>query len=194
MRSAEIGFVTAAGLLRDPVECSCLDEVRLLWLLRQGVSSKAIGCPYAVLTGRVFFDTGLCRYCPLTTGEAALIFGILDEPFSDWGDLQPIDLVAWSPRSSAIGTRLGVAFALGEEHVGVDGLGTTGLPIPVHRTPLNWLRANRRGLVIVDWEKAAYELRGLLLVAEDEGHRRELSRRLRLPPPAVTVTERRAAA
>ena len=37
---------------------------------------------------------------------------------------------------NAIATRLGDAFALGEEQIGVDGLGTTGLPITVHRSPV----------------------------------------------------------
>lgn len=50
------------------------------------------------------------------------------------------------------------------------------MPIPVHRSPLGWLRHDRRGIVIVDWEIAPFGLNGLLLKAEDEDHREELQR------------------
>ena len=116
------------------------------------------------------------------------------DPASTITDLGATDLVAWSPNSGRIGTRLGNVFGLGAEQVGVDGCGTTGLPIPVHRDPLGWLQASRRGIVIADWDLAAFDLRGLILEAEDDTHRRDLVRRLTPRPPTVVVAERRVAA
>lgn len=194
MNSANMGFAPAAGLLRDTSECNCLDALRLRWLLHQGISSKSIVGPWAVMGGTVIFDNDPNRYRPLVTGDKALIFVVLDKPYTEAAELNPIDMVAWSPRSRLIGTRLGVAFAVGEEQIGIDGLGTTGLPIPVHRSPLGWLRANRHGIVVADWEHAAYALRGLLLSAEDEPHRRELQQRLGVMQPTIIAADRRAAA
>jgi hypothetical protein len=47
--------------------------------------------------------------------------------------------------------------------------------------------------VIVDWELAGYTLRGMLLEAEDEDHRRELLRQLTPTPPTIIVPSWRAA-
>ena len=187
-------LLSATSLLDDPAECRCLDNPQIQSLLHKGISPMALGGPWAVLSGKVIFDQDPPRYRPLATGEGALIFGVLDQPYTGSEDLCPFDLIAWSPRSGLIGTRLGAAFALGEEQIGNSGLGTTGLPVPVHRVPLGWLEANRRGIVIADWEKAAYALRGLLLAAEDESHRRELLQRLRLAAPVITINQRRVAA
>ena len=85
-------------------------------------------------------------------------------------------------------------FGLGSDQVGVDGFGTTGLPIPVHRDPIGWLCNGRRGLVVVDWSMAPFALGGLLLEAEDAEHRRDLLRRLTPTPPTIVISNRRAAA
>ena len=131
-------------------------------------------------------------HCP--TGEFALIVGVNADLSTTMADLNAADIVAWSPKSGRIGTRLGCSFALGEDQIGIDGLGTTGLPIPVHRNPLGWLRADRRGIVVADWEMAAYTLRGLILEAEDDAHRRDLARRLTPTLPTIVVATRRAVA
>ena len=146
---------SAAALLADPTAVGNLDNSSIQWLLRQGITIGAIARPWAVRAGRVMFNRHDHRYRPNPIGEFVLIFGVLADLSSTMGDLNAADLVAWAPRSGRIGTRLGRAFALGEEQIGIDGLGTTGLPAPVHRTPLGWLRADRRGVVIADWETAA---------------------------------------
>jgi hypothetical protein len=187
---------SAVSLLADPTEVGNLDNSCIQWLLRQGVSTGTIAGPWALRAGRVMFNQHDHRYRSNPIGEFALIVGVLVADLSStMVDLDADDIVAWAPRSGRISTRLGWAFALGEEQIGIDGLGTTGLPIPVHSSPLDWLRADRRGLVLADWEMAAYALRGLILEAEDAAHRRDLERRLTpIAPRIVVASHRRRAA
>ena len=155
------------------------------------MSTGAIGGPWAIRAGRVMFNRHDQRYRPNPVGDFALIFGVVADLSTTMADLNAADLIAWCPKSGRIGTRLGHSLALGEDQIGFDGLGTTGLPIPVHRTPLGWLRVDRRGLVIADWDMAAYDLRGLILEAEDDAHRRDLARRLTPTPPRIVVPSHR---
>jgi hypothetical protein len=185
---------SAVARLDDPDEVGHLGQATIEWLLRQQVHPLALAGPWAVRASYVTFDEANHRYTPNPVGEFALIIGVLTDCSATMGDLDALDLVAWSPRAGQIATRLGAAFALGGEQVGVDGLGTTGLPIPVHRTPLAWLRAGRHGIVIADCDLAAMALRGLILEAEDEPHRRALLTRLTVPPPTIVLSRRRAAA
>lgn len=185
---------TANDLLSDPSEVGNLDDTAIQWLLHRGVSIRSIGRGLAVRSGRVVFDPHFKRYRPSPLGEFALIVPAMADPGTTMLDLQATDLAAWSPKSDRIATRLGYAFALGEEQIGVDGFGTTGLPIPVHRSPLGWLRDERRGIVLVDWEMAAYTLSGLILEAEDETHRDEITRRLTPVSPTIVISFRKVAA
>ncbi len=86
------------------------------------------------------------------------------------------DVVAWHPASGRLATWLGLGYALGEyqiaDHLDDD---TTGLA--VYRSPIDWLRADGRGIVIVR-NSATPDVLGLvkLLVAQDEYHRAELQK------------------
>ena len=76
------------------------------------------------------------------------------------------DLVAWRPRDEQIATLLGRAAMLGEEQL-FDPVGD--LPVAVCRTPLEWLQADRRGVVILDADRAGrilIEAPGRLAVAD----------------------------
>ena len=182
------------ALLADPQETSSLGDLNIQRMLRQGISIAAIAAPWAVRCGHVLFETDGHRYRPNPIGEFALVFGVLADLSNTMGDLNALDIVAWAPKSGRIGTRLGRAFALGEDQIGVDGMGTTGLPLVVHRTPLGWLKANRRGIVVADWEIAGVALRGMILEAKNDAHRRELVSKLTAAPPTIVVSSRRLAA
>ena len=61
--------------------------------------------------------------------------------------------------------RRGEALVLGNAFLEISD--QEGEPVPVFKTPLSWLRAAGRGLVLLDWDWAREVLTGLDLVAED---------------------------
>lgn len=108
-----------------------------------------------------------------------------------------IDLVAFrssEPKNWRLRTGLGWALGL---DVGMDRL-SQGHPVPVHETPLDWLRAKMAGIVILDWESP--DIHGLLAIPRLSCATPELARMLRaaLTRPAylpqISVRENRLAA
>lgn len=95
-----------------------------------------------------------------------------------------IDIVAWQPQANRIGLWLNRAVALGEEQILAPRLGDEALA--VWRTPMDWLRARRRGIVILRPSAAFFYLRDVpSLYAENFAHAEELERVLN-PPKAKT--------
>jgi hypothetical protein len=183
--SAAVAEDVLALLEENPDEAADLDCATIANLLAQGVDALAIGSPWCVRRAYVSFQPWGDSYLPLCTGEPALIFGIFDRGL--------IDLAAWWPAGGKIGTRLGIGACLGQGQIGRDGLGMADRPIPVFRNPVTWLRQNRRGLVVADWDAAAHLLSDVALRPEDERHGIELSRRLRVRPPIIVSRMRLAA-
>ena len=96
-------------------------------------------------------------------------------------DAETIDFVAWSTSDPAkFATLLGIADALGEEHVSNPATYFGGQALRVWRTPLRWLQSQCRGVAILNpastprWLAAA---RGPI-AGEDIDHAREIARRL----------------
>lgn len=84
------------------------------------------------------------RWARLFRGQRAIIVPA-HNPF---GEI--IDLIAFrmdTPRS--FWPLTGMAMALGEDQI--DRAAALGEPLIVHECPLEWLRAGRRGCVVVDW-------------------------------------------
>lgn len=85
-----------------------------------------------------------------------------------------VDLVAFrTDRPSRWLLRTGIGWALGSDQVCVPDWDNE--PLPIWRTPLDWLIAAGTGLCILDWD--APELRDLLLVEAIEADR-DIGRRL----------------
>lgn len=100
---------------------------------------------------------------------------------------EPIDLVAWQPRSGQIASWQGAACILGGESLYRPRLDADAALV-VHRSPLEWLRGNRYGLVIVDEGGAADLLCSLgSLEVSDERYAQHLRRALARPAPRVLV-------
>jgi hypothetical protein len=159
-------------------------------LLRNGVPTSAIDAPVPLRSdhiawfGETSFEPEACLPLGMPT-ERAFWFLVLDQ------DREPIDIVAWAPARSRLGSWLGRAWALGQEQVFRPRLDPDGA-LPIWRDPLGWLRAGRRGLVLIDLIRAADELSfaGPLL-AEDLDHAIELRDALSRPAPRILVpTER----
>lgn len=121
----------------------------------------------------------LCRSCGSGEGEPAFITPIHDSE----GCL--VDLVAWDLQGKRLGTWLGFGWALGQRSVLHPRL-SKGLP--VHRTPLNWMRAGAKGIVILNTRLAhSYLVDAGPLIAEDAKHRLELAAALAQPLPRILV-------
>lgn len=92
------------------------------------------------------------------------------------------DLAAIPLSAPATAARwLGRADLLGGEALATDG------PVRAFRTPLDWLRAGRTGIVVLDAGEARWRLAGRDLVAQDVEHGRWLRDALALPRPRVMV-------
>ena len=97
-----------------------------------------------------------------------------------------VDIVAWQPETNQIASWLNRAFALGEEQIWAPRLGDE--PLPIWRTPLNWLRAGRKGIVILRPEVACLQLDCVSGVcAEDFAHAEALERILFPPKPKTKI-------
>jgi hypothetical protein len=92
-----------------------------------------------------------------------------------------IDLIAWLPKSGALASWLGAAFCLGDERQ-IDGP-YLGDPLQVWRSPVSWLKAERRGIVIVEKSRASDRLRDVPeLLCEDPDHAHALRGVVSSPP------------
>jgi hypothetical protein len=169
--------------LLDPDECALLPAAAIRWLLARGVSIEALAIPWAVRAARVIFEPN-GRYALSMVGNFAYVFGI-------FGKCGLMDAAAWAPASGQIATRLGISAVLGEGQIGRDEIGLTGARLSVHRTPLEWLQADRCGIVIADYQLAPHLLAGVNLVAADAAHATDLRRILRVPTPNIVVREPR---
>jgi len=170
----------AEALFLDPDEGGIPDKALLDWLTGQGVTILAMTWPWSIAAARVRF-VGRGRYAPHLLGDLAILLPVFDRHGA-------VDLCAWVPRTGQIGTRLGVGSILGGDLIGRDtGDGVTVPPLRVFTSPLEWLRAHRRGVVILDPIGAAIDLAGIVIEALDNNHAAELSRTLRVPRPIVRV-------
>ena len=164
-------------------------SVELEWLFKIGVPADAMAEPWPIKSTRVrFFNGGTFDFD--REGHQAII--LLAE---DLGE--PIDLIAWQPKSGAVASWRGSAFCLGDtEHIfnPASWFGDTALRI--HRTPLDWLKASRDGIAIVRPEFAYAYLRHVPRVScPDEVHLKQVKRWVQAPSPVVKflVEERLAA-
>jgi hypothetical protein len=93
----------------------------------------------------------------------------------------PLDLVAWPVhRPDKFATALGVADGLGADQVSNPATYFADQHLAVHRTPLRWLQAACRGVVVLNVTSAP-RWRGAAagpIAGEDVNHARELARLL----------------
>ena len=126
--------------------------------------------------------------------ESGLLLGtvasIVFPAFDELGET--IDVAAWHPESGALALWRGVASMLGAENVFAPRLGE---PLLVHDTALDWLRGGRRGVFIVDPQRAAPLLRfSEPLGVKCESHGRRLRQALTIPAPRIVVASNNARA
>lgn len=109
-------------------------------------------------------------------GELAAVIEALE---MEHGERWLVDHVAWPvERPSEFAMAAGRADLLGSDQVDNPASFFGGRPLFVHRTPLSWLRAGCRGVVVLDERRAGARLAGALgnLAGEDEEHARQIAR------------------
>jgi hypothetical protein len=147
---------------------------------RAGVGLRALAFPDMVFKARVLFDGRFFDIAhPDEAGVSAFILPVRNQ-FEDM-----IDVLAW--RGGKICTLLGRAWILGEENLYAPRI-IHGGALPVWRSPLPWLMAERTGVVILDYQKAALNALDFgPLLAEDAAHRAFLRQRLTIPLPRILL-------
>jgi hypothetical protein len=113
--------------------------------------------------------------------EQAILFLVTDS------HRDALDIAAWQPSSRRLGTWCHRAWALGQDTIYAPRLDRHGA-LPVWRNPLRWLKAGRRGVVLIQPRLAsAFLCDAGPLLAEDVEHGRQLKERLARPSPRILV-------
>ena len=161
----------------------------------------ALGIHGPALTGRDAFDALRCdAVCFLPGGRFEFARDMRDASGHVLAVVIPcrddtgatIDLAAWRLDTGALATWLGVAAMLGGDMLTAPRIGFDGLR--AFPGPLEWLRADRLGVVILDPERARWRLAGERLIVDDREFGLRVRDMLRLPEPQVYIDTERAAA
>ena len=163
------------------------NDDELYWLLDQGVSEDAL---WPISGATVLFDGP--TFDIDAEGQRALTFCAEDR-----GEV--IDLIAWQPRTGALASWRGQAFCLGDiDHIINPATYFAGDALRVHATPLDWLLADRDGIVIVRSDLVpAYLGNCQRIRCSNQAHARQVEKWLKPRKPMVDIlveVEERAAA
>lgn len=155
-----------------------------------GVPAQALVVPDMLLPARVVFHDEANRFSFADeTRDASELTGAFILPVRDEaGDVA--DIVAWQPASGRTATWQACAWALGQGE----------FPAPLHvlhddgaahvfRNVMDWLRADRRGLVILDYGLARWRFAeaAVPLIADDLAHARDLKHALAIKPVPILL-------
>jgi hypothetical protein len=150
------------------------------WFVAKGVSPTALrGPPLVLVAHGVKADDGLFDE---------------DEAREDWLVFpEAEDCIYWQPRSGEMARWNGRNFALGQDLIGAAATHSFGGRLHIFQDPLDWLRAGRKGLVIVDWSQTFDRLRDCLRIAVAEGLLDKLKAHLQPPhlPEILVLREQR---
>jgi hypothetical protein len=153
------------------------------WLRRQGVSLDTLIAltPIRTAKGRRASDG---RFDLDPKGMAFLVF-----PEAE-------DVVFWQPRTGELSTWNGRAWALGQDVAEHPGTYSFDCALNLFGDPLEWLRANCDGCVILDWSRVWSRLHDVPRVAVDEPIWLTFKQHMRPPggPETFILARRRAVA
>jgi hypothetical protein len=154
----------------------------------KGVSAQALSDPELPRMARVVFNGSFFDFVQDGDGGGEALILLARDYMG-----KTADLVAWSPRHKALAPHFGAVSVLGADDL-LAPRPTAEAALAVHRTPFEWLLAERCGVVILDPDRAAIDLRDLgPFAAEDEAHGRMLRDLFRARAPKLYVPTRRAA-
>jgi hypothetical protein len=170
-----------------------LSKREAAWLARQGVSDRAMHNPEPVRAAQVVWtDPDRFELAQHLAGDErasrVMLFLVTDAG-------EAVDHIAWQPRTGQLGSWRGYTWGLGQEEAFCPRI-TDHDGLHVWRTPLQWLQAGRRGIVIFRPRLAAELLADAgPLIAMDLEHGQELRQALQRPGPRILISAqaRRAA-
>ena len=116
------------------------------------------------------------------------VAGVIIPARDECGDL--VDLAAWSVDDGELALWRGDAAMLGEDWINAPRIELDALA--VFPDVASWLRAGRRGVVIVDPQRARWRLAGERLAVDDVAFGRRVRDALRLPEPRILVASKNA--
>jgi len=160
------------------------------FLRRKGVSVDALVEPELPAFASVAFhdDQPLFDFTDEAGDEGAVRATVFLGRNED-GD--PSDLIGWSSQTRRFAAWYGAVAMLGEDYLAGPWL-EDGLRVCAD--PLEWLQAERCGVVILDAKRARWRLAGEPLIVTATPFGRRLRDALRLPEPRIFVERQRAAA
>jgi hypothetical protein len=133
----------------------------------------------------VFLDGGRFEFSKHLRNAAGSERAVIFPCKGALGDI--VDLAAWQPDTGRLSIWHGRAAMLGRENIlapRLDG------PLKTFATALEWLKAGRTGIVIVDAKRASDLLVGVTLAAADTEYGQTLSVILARPAPPIVVARR----
>lgn len=162
-----------------------LDDRQREWLHARGVSDDAIrgdpGHETAELrVGCVAFDRHYFDFVDRDDEDARSVFVVIAR--DEFGTVA--DVVAFDAQGR-VGAWLGRTAILGEQFVYYPRIGEPTLA--VYPGPMAWLRAERRGVVILDERRARWRLAGDRLAVDGVSFGRRLEKAMALPRPRIFV-------
>jgi hypothetical protein len=128
------------SLERWLLERRTLRQNHIDWFGAEDVMPGSLGMPDLVMWDRVVFDGNYFDLDP--EGAEAFLLDV-------WEYGRCVDVVAWRPGDGQIASWLGGAFALGQEQIFEPATYMLDGVLQVHKSPLDWLRRDRTGIVIL---------------------------------------------
>ena len=170
--------ILGSGTWQGLVDPSASD---LEWLFTRGVPPDAMAEPWPIRSARVMFD-GLKGFDFNCDGEPAIIFKAEDRG-------EELDLVAWEPGTGKLASWHGNTFCLGDlDQINNPATYFMEGALRIHAGPLDWLRANREGIVILRRDLAHAHLRFCpRIVCDDLAHAERVERWVRTPKSTVEI-------
>ena len=175
--------ILAEHALAQPLRQSDRDSFAAEGVSIRALTWSAFNDLSIVARDRVVFDGTRFEFERYARHDGAPFSSYTTPIFDECGD--PVDLLAFRPNGPSA-TWLGRVAVAGAEQIWMPRR-DLGEALDVHVDTLSWLRAGRVGIVIIDAQRAAEQLRGVTLRVADPVYARRLRNVLARPAPPILI-------